>query len=68
MKKLKADILSIRPVFPEDAGSPHTSEPMEDLPFEVLVKNYYKKKFQTKMDQETLDLLLEIMQDEEDLP
>ena len=68
MKKLKADILSIRPVFPEDAGSPHTSEPMEDLPFEVLVKNYYRKKFQTEMDQETLDLLLEIMQDEEDLP
>ena len=32
------------------------------------MKNYYKKKFQTEMDEETLELLLDIMTDgEEDL-
>jgi len=68
MKRLKADILSIRPIFPEGSGTSPSSEKIEELPFEVLVKNYYKKKFQTEMDEETLELLLDIMADgEEDL-
>lgn len=68
MKRLKADILSIRPIFPEGSGTSPSSEKIEELPFEVLVKNYYKKKFQTEMDEETLELLLDIMTDgEEDL-
>lgn len=69
MKRLKADILSIRPLFPESSDVSLASEPIEELPFEVLVKNYYKKKFQTDMDAEILELLLEIMKDtEEALP
>ncbi len=64
MKRLKADILSIRPLFPEDSTVSHASQKIEELPFEVLVKNYYKKKFQTDMDDETLELLLEIMEED----
>lgn len=65
MKRLKADILSIRPVFSSNDPAGDTPEQIEDLPFEVLVQNYYKKKFQTDMDAETLELLLEIMREEE---
>lgn len=62
MKKLKADILSIRPVFPDSHGSSLSPEKIEELPFEVLVQEYYKKKFQTDMEAETLELLMEILQ------
>lgn len=65
MKRLKADILSIHPVFSSNDPAGDTPEQIEDLPFEVLVQNYYKKKFQTDMDAETLELLLEIMREEE---
>ncbi|MCD8019389.1 MAG: exonuclease SbcCD subunit D [Clostridiales bacterium] len=66
MKRLKADILSIRPVFPEgDEGRP-APEKMEEPPFEVLVQNYYRKRFQVDMEQETLDLLMSILNDNEE--
>lgn len=61
MKKLKADILSIRPIFPDsDQNSSGSPEP-EDQPFEVLVRDFYRKKFQVDMEEETLQLLLEIV-------
>lgn len=65
MKRLKADILSIRPVLSQENPGAHSGQ-MEDLPFEVLVRNYYRKKFQTEMDEETFSLLMEILNDEGD--
>ena len=65
MKRLKADILSIRPSFPQKETDTFLSEKPEELPFEVLVKTYYRKKFQTDMDEETFRLLQEIMGDNE---
>lgn len=67
MKKYKSDILSIRPVFTGEQESINAEHRVEEQPFEVLVQDYYQKKFHTKMEQETLDLLLEIL-GEEDCP
>lgn len=66
MKKQKADILSIRPIFPETKEFTLSPEKIEELPFEILVQEFYKKKFQTDMDTETLDLLMEIIQESEE--
>lgn len=66
MKRNKADILAIRPVFPENGSGLSAPEQPEELPFSVLVQNYYKKRFQTDMDEETLSLLLEIMEESEE--
>ncbi len=65
MKKLKADILSIRPILPEDTTDFHPGH-REDLPFETLVRHYYLKKFQTDMDDEIFSLLMEILNEEGD--
>ncbi len=61
MKRLKSDILSIRPILPQKESDAFLPEKMEDLPFEVLVKSYYRKRFQMDMDEETFGLLQEIM-------
>lgn len=61
MKKYKADILSIRPIFPDMEGERQIMGKAEELPFEILVKDFYRKKFQTDMEQETYDVLLEII-------
>ena len=66
MKRNKADILAIRPVFQENGSGLSAPEQPEELPFSVLVQNYYKKRFQTDMDEETLSLLLEIMEESEE--
>lgn len=67
MKRHKADILSIRPVFSgADTSSHHAREP-EELPFEVLVKDFYRQKFQTDMEPEAWELLLDILGEESDL-
>ena len=58
--------LPFRPVFPENGNSLSAPEQPEELPFSVLVQNYYKKRFQTDMDEETLSLLLEIMEESEE--
>lgn len=65
MKRLKKDILSIKPIFPEQNHSAPTAQKLEELPFEVLVANYYQKKFQVDMDNETLEVLLDIIHDTE---
>ena len=64
MKRLKADILSIRPVLSQENPGAHSGQ-MEDFPFEVSVRNYYRKKFQTEMDEETFSLLMEILMTKE---
>ncbi|MDD7114613.1 MAG: exonuclease SbcCD subunit D [Lachnospiraceae bacterium] len=61
MKKRKADILSIRPIFPDSTeNSPGLHEP-EEQPFDVLVKDFYRRKFHVDMEEETLELLMEIV-------
>ena len=63
MKKLKADILAIRPVFPDSDDSSTSFREPEEQPFDVLVKDFYRKKFQVDMEEETLELLMEIIQE-----
>ena len=61
MKKRKADILSIRPIFTDSTeNSPGLHEP-EEQPFDVLVKDFYRRKFHVDMEEETLELLMEIV-------
>ena len=61
MKKIKADILSIRPIFPDAEGNASGFHEMEEQPFEALVQDFYRKKFQVDMEKETLELLMEIV-------
>lgn len=63
MKRLKADILSIRPVFSGEKEQESLSRRPEELPFDVLVKNYYRQKFQTEMSDETMEVLMDILKD-----
>ncbi|MDO5146522.1 MAG: exonuclease SbcCD subunit D [Eubacteriales bacterium] len=65
MKRLKADILSIRPIFPKDSEQRQDIRRPEELPFDVLVKNYYRQKFQTDMTEETMGVLMEILREED---
>lgn len=64
MKRLKADILSIRPVFSGDAAQEKTTQRPEELPFDLLVKQYYRQKFQRDMTEETMSVLMEILQED----
>lgn len=67
MKKWKSDILSIRPVMKEiDDKTGYSPHQVKDLPFETIVQDFYRKKFQMEMEQETLDLLMEILGKEEE--
>ena len=61
MKKIKADILSIRPVFPDSDNSSSALPEPEEQPFDVLVRDFYHKKFHVDMEEETLQLLMEIV-------
>lgn len=60
MKRTKADILAIQPIFPDDKETSKKIQEHQELPFDTLVKDFYYKKFNVDMDDETLQLLLEI--------
>lgn len=66
MRSLKQDILSITPIFPSSQESAQSSAPIEQLPLETLVQNFYTKRFGSKMSEETLSVLQEIILDRED--
>ena len=61
MRKSKADILSIRPIFPDSGQESFSLQEPEEQPFDVLVKDFYRKKFQIDMEEEALELLMEIL-------
>lgn len=45
MKAIKADILSITPVLPEDESEDFSASDLKEQPFDELVKNFYRKSF-----------------------
>lgn len=65
MRTLKSDILSITPILPEDEENFSSEIDRKELPFDVLVKDFYQKKFQVDMSDETFSLLMEILKEDE---
>ena len=63
MKTLKTDILSITPVLPETASDDFSASDIREQPFDELVKNFYRKRFQVDIGEETLALLMQIMEE-----
>ena len=63
MKTLKTDILSITPVLPENASDDFSASDIREQPFDELVKNFYRKRFQVDIGEETLALLMQIMEE-----
>ena len=63
MKTLKTDILSITPVLPENASDVFSASDIREQPFDELVKNFYRKRFQVDIGEETLALLMQIMEE-----
>lgn len=64
MKAAKADILSITPVLPESETEDFSASDIREQPFDELVKNFYRKKFQVDISEESFSLLMNIMEDE----
>ena len=65
MKQAKADILSIIPIIKNASEEEEVrSGPMEEASFEDLVRDYYRKKFQRDISEETMDLLMKIRGDQ----
>lgn len=64
MRALKSDILSIMPILSGQEGADTERVGMEQQPFDVLVKDFYQKKFQTEMPEETFRLLLGLMEED----
>lgn len=63
MKTLKTDILSITPVLPENDSDDFSVSDIREQPFDELVKNFYRKRFQVDIGEETLALLMQIMEE-----
>ena len=63
MKTLKTDILSITPVLPENDSDDFSASDIREQPFDELVKNFYRKRFQVDIREETLALLMQIMEE-----
>ena len=63
MKVLKTDILSITPVLPENDSDDFSTSDIREQPFDELVKNFYRKRFQVDIGEETLALLMQIMEE-----
>ena len=63
MKAIKADILSITPVLPEDESEDFSSSDLKEQPFDELVKNFYRKKFHVDIGEETFSLLMSIIEE-----
>ena len=63
MKTLKTDILSITPVLPENDSDDFSASDIREQPFDELVKNFYRKRFQVDIGEETLALLMQIMEE-----
>ena len=63
MKTLKTDILSSTPVLPENDSDDFSASDIREQPFEELVKNFYRKRFQVDIGEETLALLMQIMEE-----
>lgn len=63
MKTLKTDILSITPVLPENDSDDFFASDIREQPFDELVKNFYRKRFQVDIGEETLALLMQIMEE-----
>ena len=53
MKAIKADILSITPVLPEDESEDFSASDLKEQPFDELVKNFYRKNFTLNVGEET---------------
>lgn len=67
MKSLKNDILSIMPIYPSVENDNQVIEPNKDIPLEMMVENYYKKKIGAEMSEETKSVLMDILgEDKED--
>ncbi|MBQ9156443.1 MAG: exonuclease subunit SbcD [Eubacterium sp.] len=66
MKKLKGDILSIRPlIHGENDTQQYNPGEAEELPFEDLVREFYRRRFGLEMNPESLDLLMDILGEED---
>ena len=63
MKTLKTDILSITPVLPENDSDDFSASDIKEQPFDELVKNFYRKRFEVDIGEETLALLMPIMEE-----
>ena len=63
MKAIKADILSITPVLPEDESEDFSASDLKEQPFDELVKNFYRKKFHVDIGEETFSLLTSIIEE-----
>ena len=63
MKAIKADILSITPVLPEDESEDFSASDLKEQPFDELVKNFYRKKFHVDIGEETFSLLMSIIEE-----
>ena len=63
MKTLKTDILSITPVLPKNDSDDFSASDIREQPFDELVKNFYRKRFQVDIGEETLALLMQIMEE-----
>lgn len=63
MKALKADILSITPILPEDETEDFSTSDIKEQPFDELVKNFYRKKFHVDIGEETFSLLMNIIEE-----
>lgn len=63
MKAIKADILSIIPILPEDESEDFSASDIKEQPFDELVKNFYRKKFHVDIGEETFSLLMNIIEE-----
>lgn len=63
IKTIKEDILSITPVLPESETEDFSASDIKEQPFDELVKNFYRKRFQVDIGEETLSLLMQIMEE-----
>lgn len=66
MKSLKNDILSIMPIYPSVGNDNQVIEPNKDIPLEMMVENYYKKKIGAEMSEETKSVLMDILREDKE--
>ncbi len=64
MRSQKPDILSITPILSGHMKDNQAAFDRNEQPFDVLVKNFYQQKFHTAMQEETLELLMKLMEEE----
>lgn len=56
----------IMPIYPSVENDNQVIEPNKDIPLEMMVENYYKKKIGAEMSEETKSVLMDILREDKE--